>query len=121
MSLKPGEQKALAAIEDALRSTDRRLTARLATFTTLTAGGRVPRWKCLSPWRLRLRRHLCLLLALSAVCTVVLTVVAFGLSSHPHGSSSGSCGYAISQVHGCSRTSHSPSTPVARGRQPWPG
>ena len=113
MSLKPGEQKALAAIEDALRRTDRRLAARLATFTMLTAGGRVPRWKCLSPWRLRLRRHLGLLLAVVAVCTVVLTVILFSHSSHPHASLTGSCGYAISQVRGCSRISHLPV--VARG------
>ena len=105
MSLKPREQRALAAIEDALRSTDRKLAARLATFTMLTADGRVPRWKCLSPWRLRLRRHLRLLLAVVAVCTVVVTIVVFGHSGHPHGSLTGSCGGALSQVKGCSRVS----------------
>lgn len=105
MSLKPREQKALAAIEDALRSTDRRLAARLATFTMLTAGGRVPRWKCLSPWRLRLRRHLRLLLAVAALGMVVASIVLFGHSGHPHGSLTGSCGGALSQVKGCYRVS----------------
>jgi hypothetical protein len=104
MSLKPSEQKALAAIEQALRSTDRRLAARLATFTMLTAGGRVPRWKCLSPWRLRFRRHLYLLLTVAAVCTVVLAVVLAGLFSPARSAPSGACVIARMHVPNCDRT-----------------
>jgi hypothetical protein len=104
MSLKPSEQKALTAIEHALRSTDRRLAATLATFAMLTADGRVPRWKCLSPWRLRLRRHLHLLLAMAAVCTVVIVVVLAGLLSPARSTPSRGCSVARVHVPDCYRT-----------------
>jgi hypothetical protein len=104
MSLRPSEQKALTAIEHALRSTDKRLAATMATFTMLTAGGRVPRWKCLSPWRIRLQRHLQLLLAAAAVCTVVLAVVLAGLLSPAHSTPGRSCAVARVHVPDCYRT-----------------
>lgn len=69
MSLAPGERRALDRIEESLRRSDPRLTAQLATFTALTSRDRVPRWKCLSPWRLRIR----------AFCPVMIAMMAAGL------------------------------------------
>jgi hypothetical protein len=52
MSLAPGERRGLATIEGSLRSTDHKL----ATCNVLASHGRTPWWKWPSPWRLRLRR-----------------------------------------------------------------
>ena len=56
MSLAPGEWRALIEIEESLSVSEPKLAAKTAAFATLTADGRIPRWKWLSPWRSRLKR-----------------------------------------------------------------
>ena len=76
MSLAPNERRALAGIENALRSSDPRLAAMLATFTvpiTLRVIVRLTRLL-----RRRSRRLLCAAVALAAVCAVVLSWLAAG-------------------------------------------
>ncbi len=107
MSLAPREQRALAAIEHALRVSDPRLAARLATFTALTSRGTVPRWKWLSPWRLRLRRLIPLTIPLAGVVLGVL----LGGVIRPSGSYRMVCGAASGHPVICQVTRGSPHRP----------
>lgn len=97
MSLAPREQRALARIEHALRVSDPRLAARLATFTALTSGGTVPRWKWLSPWRLRLRR----LIPLALPAAAVTLGLVLGYLIQPSGSSRIACGIDAGRLNIC--------------------
>lgn len=97
MSLAPSEQQALARIEEALRHSDPRLDASMATFTVLTSRRRIRRWTCVSPWRLRLKR----------IAGVTLAVLAAGLLAlslafcHPGRSSARpGTGCRVSVTHG---------------------
>jgi hypothetical protein len=100
MSLAPSERKALAVIEASLRTTDPRLAARMATFTALVSRGRIPRWKCLSPWRLRIRRFR---VAGLVTAMLILTVVCglLGLRGHASTTSPSRCGIAVEKLAGC--------------------
>jgi hypothetical protein len=89
MSLAPSERRALARIEDSLRSTDHKLAAKVATFNVLASRGRVPRWKWLSPWRLRLKRIIPITVAVAALGVLILTAIVF---SHSGQSRDASCG-----------------------------
>lgn len=99
MSLAPRERKALASIETSLQAADPKLAARMATFTELVSRGRSPRWKCLSPWRLRIRRFRVVGL-LAAVLILVIACVVLGLRGAASTSPS-SCGITIEQIAGC--------------------
>lgn len=100
MSLAPRERKALAGIEDSLRTTDPKLAARMATFTELVSAGKIPRWKCLSPWRLRIRH--CRAAGLVAAMVILAVVcIAFGLRGHASSTSWGRCGITVEQLAGC--------------------
>ncbi len=106
MSLAPGERQALARIEEKLRDSDPALAARIATFTELTRFGQVPRWKCLSPWRLRISRHLPIGIVLAGLGLLILIVALFAHSGGRHVPSQASCGVAIAQTAGCHSASH---------------
>lgn len=76
MSLLPGEQRALAAIEDSLSNSDPKLAAMLATFTLppiarLIAGGkhlaRPARARCLTIWAV-------IALMVAAVAVILIVV-----------------------------------------------
>ncbi len=115
MSLAPREQRALARIEHALRISDPRLVARLATFTALTSRGTVPRWKWLSPWRLRLQRLIPLALPAAAVALGLL----LGYAIQPSGSYRMVCGVSAGHPNICQlarSSSHGPNHPAGRSR-----
>jgi hypothetical protein len=74
MSLAPGEQRALARIEDSLRTSDPQLAMMLATFSVLVTR-RTRRCRCRAcspPWRLRLRGLVMTLLAAAVIGLLVL-------------------------------------------------
>jgi Protein of unknown function (DUF3040) len=112
MSLAPREQRALARIEHALRISDPRLAARLATFTALTSRGRVPRWKWLSPWRLRLRR----LVPLALPAAAVTLGLVLGHFIQPSGRYRMICGVVTGHMNICQVTSPSRHPAPAPGR-----
>lgn len=115
MSLAPREQRSLARIEHALRISDPRLAARLATFTALTSRGTVPRWKWLSPWRLRLRRLIPLALSPAAVALGL----SLGYAIQPSGSYRMVCGVAAGRPGICQLargSSHGANHGSGRGR-----
>jgi hypothetical protein len=101
MSLAPSEREALARIEDALRSSDPALAAKFATFTALTRGGKVPRWKCLSPWRLWIRHLFPIGVILGGFGLLVLLIALFSQAANQHGTSHVSCGATLYRAAAC--------------------
>jgi hypothetical protein len=101
MSLAPSERRALARIEESLRTTDRKLAGKLATFNALASRHGRLRWKWLSPWRLRLRRIIPMIVALAAMGIIVLAATVFSHSSppgQPLGASHARCGTAAGRL-----------------------
>jgi hypothetical protein len=115
MSLAPGERQALARIEEALRDSDPALAARIATFTELTRCGRIPRWKWLSPWRLRISRHLPIGIVFAGLGLLILMVALFSHSGGGRGPAQGSCRVAIVQTAGCHSAGRTPAAPGRPG------
>jgi hypothetical protein len=79
MSLVPGEQRALTAIEDDLRRADPRMAAMLANFTPSAAIRLRWRWQRLARWRPRPR----VIVAVVALVTLCGLVVAGVLTGQP--------------------------------------
>jgi Protein of unknown function (DUF3040) len=115
MGLARHERQVLAGIEQSLRGSDPRLAARLATFTSLTSGTAIPRWECLSPWWLRLRR-LTLLTAGTAAALFVAALV-LGQVTHSSGAGRVVCGVAAGRLSVC-RPAGGPSPHPARAAGP---
>jgi hypothetical protein len=111
MSLAPSEREALARIESSLRSSDPRLAARMATFTALASRRRIPRWKCLSPWRLRIRRLIPLAVATAVAALVVLGGVFLSHTSQVPGPPRNVCRVAIVQTSNCQSAGRAPAHP----------
>lgn len=103
MSLAPRDRQALARIEDSLRSTDPRLAAMLTTFTVITSHRKIPRWRCLSPWRLRIRRFVPLTLAVALIAGGLVLFSTLSQVSHAP-ATPGGCGTAITQLASCPGT-----------------
>lgn len=78
MSLAPDERRALAEIEESLYASEPELAAKMATFAALTSGEKVPRWKWLSPWRLRLKRIIKLAIALALLGLLIVAAMHTG-------------------------------------------
>jgi hypothetical protein len=129
MGLAPREQRLLAGIEQSLRRSDPRLAARLATFTELTSGSAVPRWECLSPWWLRLRR-LALLTAGAAAAVLFVAALVFGQVRYASGASKVTCSVAAGRLSICQPAGRPPGhpgrgpaaarTPSGREAAAWP-
>lgn len=75
MSLAPSEQRALARIEESLRTSDPRLAAMMAAFSHLADRRRIVRSAWLSPRQLRLRRLIVMATALGAIGLIVAIVI----------------------------------------------
>ena len=102
MGLAAHEQRVLATIEQSLRQSDPRLAARLATFTALNSGSAVPRWECLSPWRLRLRlRRLALLAAGTLAAALFVAALVVGQVRHSSGARHVMCSVAAGRLSIC--------------------
>jgi Protein of unknown function (DUF3040) len=100
MGLARHERRMLAGIEQSLRGSDPRLAARLATFTSLSSGTAIPRWECLSPWWLRLRR-LALLMAGTATAALFVVALVLGQITHSSGARRAVCGVAAGRLSIC--------------------
>jgi hypothetical protein len=111
MSLAPSEREALARIESSLRSSDPRLAARMATFTVLASRRRIPHWKCLSPWRLQIKRIIVVIIATAAAALVVLGGVFLSHLSQVPGPPRNLCGIAIDQTNSCQSAGRAPTQP----------
>lgn len=74
MSLAPSEQRALAKIEDRLRTSDPRLAVMLATFTVLAAHRPAPHRPRRSRGRLRLTCTLAAIAATTILFVLLLTL-----------------------------------------------
>ena len=103
MGLAPHEQRVLAGIERSLRRSDPRLAARLASFTALTRGSAIPRWECLAPWWLRLRR-LALLTAGTAAAGLFVAALVLGQVRHSSSAQRAVCGVAAGRLSICPPT-----------------
>ena len=108
MSLAPSERQALATIENSLRRTDPRLAAVMTVFTILATRRKIPRWKCLSPWRLRIRRLIPVAIAMAVGGLVVLGGVFLSHTSQMPGPPRSVCGIAIEQTNKCPSTGRAP-------------
>jgi Protein of unknown function (DUF3040) len=122
MSLPPGEQRALAGIENALRRSDPRLAAMLTTFTPPLA---VRLTLCLArAFLLQVARALAVALVLPTACVIVMSLLIISQPSQPgcppgmHASSPGQMGGF------CDRAGDSAARRLARStppHSPWPG
>ncbi|HLI36362.1 MAG TPA: DUF3040 domain-containing protein [Streptosporangiaceae bacterium] len=101
MSLAPGEQRALAEIENSLEQSDPALADLLSDFNRMVLPGALPRLERLSPWRSRLKDITPL-----AVVMVVLGLLILGLaflSSIGQRGTGALCGIAAPQVTACTQ------------------
>ena len=93
MTLAPRERQALAGIEEALRSSDPALAAKLATFYEVNRDRRIPQRPGRSFWRQWARPIVAIGVVLAGVALSIILLAL--VSQSGHGRSSGSCGGAV--------------------------
>jgi hypothetical protein len=101
MSLAPGEQRALAEIENSLKQSDPALADLLSDFNQMVLPGALPRRERLSPWRSRLKDITPLAMVMFVLGLLVLGL-AF-LSNIGQRGTGALCGIAAPQVTACTQ------------------